>query len=56
MTETSDYTPPDVWVWEKDNSPNWRYGHLNRPIAGATHDRDVAARHTSVAALFVGDA
>src|SRR6201996_9701311 len=39
MTDTSDYTPPDVWVWEKDDSPKWRYGNTNRPIAGPTHDK-----------------
>ena len=39
MTDTPEYTPPDVWVWEKDNGPNWRYGNTNRPIAGATHEK-----------------
>ena len=39
MTDTPAYTPPDVWVWETDDTPNWRYGHLNRPIAGATHEK-----------------
>ena len=39
MTDTPDYTPPEVWVWEKGDTPNWRYGHLNRPIAGATHEQ-----------------
>ena len=39
MTDTPDYTPPEVWVWEKADTPNWRYGHLNRPIAGATHEK-----------------
>jgi GSH-dependent disulfide-bond oxidoreductase len=40
MTDTT-YTPPDVWVWEQDNNPKWRYGALNRPIAGATHDKEL---------------
>src|SRR6185369_13088456 len=39
MTDTPQYTPPDVWVWEKDDSPKWRYGNVNRPIAGATHEK-----------------
>ena len=39
MTDTPEYTPPEVWVWEKGDSPNWRYSHTNRPIAGATHDK-----------------
>src|SRR5947209_1795466 len=42
MTDTPEYTPPQVWVWEKDDSPKWRYGHINRPIAGATHERELA--------------
>src|ERR1700750_718619 len=39
MTDTPEYTPPDVWVWEKEGGPNWRYGNTNRPIAGATHEK-----------------
>src|SRR3569833_45259 len=39
MTDTSQYTPPDVWVWEKGDSPNWRYANTNRPIAGPTHEK-----------------
>ena len=48
MTDTSDYTPPEVWVWEKGDSPNWRYSNTNRPVAGATHEKALppgAARH-----------
>src|SRR5918998_1505374 len=40
MTDTP-YTPPEVWVWEKGDSPNWRYSHTNRPIAGATHEKEL---------------
>src|ERR1700723_3597055 len=39
MTDTPQYTPPDVWVWEKNDSPNWRYSNTNRPVAGATHEK-----------------
>src|SRR6201981_1752073 len=39
MTDTPEYTPPQVWVWEKNDSPEWRYSHTNRPIAGATHEK-----------------
>src|SRR6202451_4874051 len=42
MTDTPEYTPPEVWVWEKDDSPNWRYRNINRPIAGATHEKELA--------------
>lgn len=37
-----DYTPPKVWVWEKDeNNTGWRHGNLNRPEAGATHEKEL---------------
>ena len=42
MTDTPEYTPPEIWVWKKDDSPKWRYGNINRPIAGATHDKELA--------------
>src|ERR1700756_3291541 len=42
MTDTPEYTPPEVWVWEKDDSPKWRYGAINRPTAGATHEKELA--------------
>ena len=25
MTDTPEYAPPDVWVWEKNDSPKWRW-------------------------------
>ena len=42
MTDTPEYAPPEVWTWEKHDSPNWRYSHTNRPIAGATHEKELA--------------
>jgi GSH-dependent disulfide-bond oxidoreductase len=41
MTDTPQYTPPQVWVWEKADSPKWRYVDINRPIAGATHEKEL---------------
>src|SRR5499425_3564722 len=41
MTDTPEYTPPEVWVWEKGDSPKWRYSNTNRPIAGATHEKEL---------------
>lgn len=32
-----DYTPPKVWVWQKDNGGE--FASINRPIAGPTHDK-----------------
>jgi GST-like protein len=39
MTETADYTPPKVWTWNKESGG--RFASINRPIAGATHDKDL---------------
>lgn len=33
------YTPPDVWTWDKESGG--RFASINRPIAGATHDKDL---------------
>lgn len=33
----ADYTPPKVWTWDKDNGGT--FAHINRPVAGATHDK-----------------
>ena len=37
MTETTDYTPPKVWIWDKANGG--QFANINRPTAGATHDK-----------------
>ena len=37
MTDT--YTPPKVWKWE--NQSGGRFTNINRPIAGATHDKEL---------------
>ena len=39
MTEPTDYTPPKVWTWNKDNGA--AFANINRPIAGPTHDKDL---------------
>ncbi|WP_108125179.1 glutathione-dependent disulfide-bond oxidoreductase [Saccharospirillum mangrovi] len=33
----TDYTPPKVWTWETPNGGE--FASINRPIAGATHDK-----------------
>jgi GST-like protein len=33
------YTPPAVWTWDKANGG--QFANINRPIAGATHDKDL---------------
>ena len=35
----SDYTPPTVWTWDK--ASGGRFANINRPIAGATHEKDL---------------
>ena len=44
MTDTTTYTPPKVWTWNKENGG--KFANINRPIAGATHDTDLpVGRH-----------
>ena len=38
MTDT--YTPPKVWTWDQESGG--RFASINRPIAGATHDKELA--------------
>jgi len=33
------YTPPKVWKWDAESGG--RFAKINRPIAGATHDKDL---------------
>ena len=37
MTDTSDYEPPRVWKWERENGG--RFASINRPVSGATHEK-----------------
>jgi GSH-dependent disulfide-bond oxidoreductase len=37
MTEPTEYTPPKVWVWNKNNGG--QFANINRPIAGATSEK-----------------
>ena len=37
MTDTAAYTPPKVWTWDQENGG--QFANINRPIAGATHDK-----------------
>jgi len=44
MSSTTDYTPPPVWTWNKENGG--RFANINRPIAGPTHDKELpVGRH-----------
>ena len=37
MNNNSDYEPPKVWTWKSKNGGT--FANINRPIAGATHDK-----------------
>jgi GST-like protein len=36
---TEDYVPPKVWKWEQPSGGT--FASINRPVAGATHDKDL---------------
>src|SRR5882724_893917 len=37
MNDSAAYTPPKVWTWNKPNGGE--FASINRPIAGATHEK-----------------
>jgi GST-like protein len=39
MNDSTTYVPPKVWQWEKESTS--RFANINRPIAGATHDKEL---------------
>lgn len=39
VTDNSTYTPPRVWTWDSESGGRW--ASVNRPIAGATHDKEL---------------
>ena len=39
MSET-EYQPPKIWTWDQESGG--RFASINRPIAGATHDKELA--------------
>src|ERR1700753_11061 len=44
MSESTEYTPPKVWTWNKPSGGRWE--GTNRPTAGATHDKELpVGRH-----------
>ncbi len=44
MSDTPAYTPPKIWTWNKANGG--QFANINRPIAGATHDKELpVGRH-----------
>jgi GST-like protein len=44
MSDEPGYVPPKVWTWNKANGG--KFANINRPIAGATHDKELpTGRH-----------
>ncbi len=44
MPDPTDYTPPRIWTWNKENGG--RFANINRPIAGPTHEKELpVGRH-----------
>jgi len=39
MNQPADYTPPKVWKWEAESGG--AFANINRPISGATHEKDL---------------
>jgi GST-like protein len=39
MSDSKDYIPPKVWTWE--NQSGGKFTNINRPIAGATHEKEL---------------
>ncbi|MCA3178086.1 MAG: glutathione-dependent disulfide-bond oxidoreductase [Burkholderiaceae bacterium] len=39
MSTDNEYVPPKVWTWNK--ASGGRFANINRPIAGATHEKDL---------------
>ncbi|MBB3962857.1 glutathione-dependent disulfide-bond oxidoreductase [Rhizobium metallidurans] len=44
MANSNEYTPPRIWTWDKENGG--QFANINRPIAGATHEKELpVGRH-----------
>ncbi len=39
MSDSNTYTPPKVWTWDAESGG--RFASINRPVAGATHDKEL---------------
>ena len=46
------YTPPKVWTWDKGSGG--RFANINRPIAGATHEKELPVGEHSLQLYSLG--
>ena len=37
MSDLEDYSPPQKWVWDKENGG--KFANINRPVSGSTHQK-----------------
>ena len=43
MSSETEYTPPKVWTWDQESGG--KFASINRPVAGATHDKALPVGH-----------
>ena len=43
MSNATEYTPPKVWTWDQESGGE--FASINRPVAGATHGKDLPVGH-----------
>jgi GST-like protein len=39
MSSSSNYVPPNVWMWDKENGG--KFANINRPVSGPTHEQEL---------------
>ena len=39
MSDSAEYVPPKVWKWDQESGG--RFANINRPVAGATHEKEL---------------
>ena len=49
MNDSSDYLPPKVWTWNK--ASGGQFASINRPIAGATQEKDLPVANSSISII-----
>lgn len=52
MSKTDTYTPPTVWTWDKESGGH--FANVNRPIAGATHEKPLPVGEHSLQLYSLG--